>query len=781
MSDTIRISGGTINGDVLNFGERTYYQGGEIKGDIRGGRNTNYLFITSGTDGLKARNVYGFSNISFNLPSSVTDGYTALNLTGTAQTNLDNTRIYAQLKDATGLTKDSKIHLIKTAGSIINFDETKTNAVLTNVNIANLVNIAGKIVLSDEKTLDLTFIGNPIPSGWSYTDQIYNIISKTEFTRNTTDGIKTFNIVSNFDNGEMTEQSNNTINMNFGDVSTNARIYGGFGDNDSTNNTINISVNSFSGNNIYGGYSTNGNATNNTINFIKGDLKVAVSLYGGFSGDSSKDMLSGNTLNIGTASTPTAMNLRARHIENFETINFYLPSSVTNDSVALNLYDSGETDLSKSTINAYLQNASNLTADSKIHLIQTAGTLNVKDEYKTADGVEQAGVKNINIANLVNVKGYIKLSDEKNLDLVFKGDEDTSGSGSGGSTGGGSTGGGSTGGGSTGGGSGTGGGSTGGSSTGSNTGGRTSISANENSKTLLETKLSQSIAINESGNLFLSNLNNIVSTTLDNTNTSDTVVFAYANGSDKRYKTGSHVDQKGFNVNVGIASTDRLQSGDFTTGAFIEYGKGEYESKLDNGLLGKGDTELIGGGVFAKYQNLSNYYIDGSFRVGSVKTEYEKSLYDEFDISSTYYGAHIGVGKIFDLTDSNNLDIYSRFIYSYTEGSELNIKGVDVSLDSVTSKRAQIGLRDTIRFNDTNSFYVGAAYQYEFDAKSSGELSLPTFGFASIASPSLKGSTGIGEIGYTYETNSFKFDISAKGYVGKEEGYSGNMGVSFKF
>ncbi|MDA3053703.1 hypothetical protein, partial [Campylobacter sp. JMF_03 NE3] len=397
MSDTIRISGGTINGDVLNFGERTYYQGGEIKGDIRGGRNTNYLFITSGTDGLKARNVYGFSNISFNLPSSVTDGYTALNLTGTAQTNLDNTRIYAQLKDATGLTKDSKIHLIKTAGSIINFDETKTNAVLTNVNIANLVNIAGKIVLSDEKTLDLTFIGNPIPSGWSYTDQIYNIISKTEFTRNTTDGIKTFNIVSNFDNGEMTEQSNNTINMNFGDVSTNARIYGGFGDNDSTNNTINISVNSFSGNNIYGGYSTNGNATNNTINFIKGDLKVAVSLYGGFSGDSSKDMLSGNTLNIGTASTPTAMNLRARHIENFETINFYLPSSVTNDSVALNLYDSGETDLSKSTINAYLQNASNLTADSKIHLIQTAGTLNVKDEYKTADGVEQAGVKNINI------------------------------------------------------------------------------------------------------------------------------------------------------------------------------------------------------------------------------------------------------------------------------------------------------------------------------------------------------------------------------------------------
>ncbi|MBP3207543.1 MAG: hypothetical protein J6M21_04675, partial [Campylobacter sp.] len=52
---------------------------------------------------------------------------------------------------------------------------------------------------------------------------------------------------------------------------------------------------------------------------------------------------------------------------------------------------------------------------------------------------------------------------------------------------------------------------------------------------------------------------------------------------------------------------------------------------------------------------------------------------------------------------------------------------------------------------------------------------------ANIASPSLKGSTGIGEIGYTYETNSIKFDIGAKGYVGKERGYSGNLGVTFKF
>ncbi|MBQ3674176.1 MAG: hypothetical protein II923_01055, partial [Campylobacter sp.] len=65
--------------------------------------------------------------------------------------------------------------------------------------------------------------------------------------------------------------------------------------------------------------------------------------------------------------------------------------------------------------------------------------------------------------------------------------------------------------------------------------------------------------------------------------------------------------------------------------------------------------------------------------------------------------------------------------------------------------------------------------------ESKGNLTLPTFGTAEIAAPKLKGSTGIGELGYTYETNSFKFDIGAKGYTGKEKGYSGNLGVTFKF
>ncbi|MBQ9876660.1 MAG: hypothetical protein IJM31_06235, partial [Campylobacter sp.] len=71
---------------------------------------------------------------------------------------------------------------------------------------------------------------------------------------------------------------------------------------------------------------------------------------------------------------------------------------------------------------------------------------------------------------------------------------------------------------------------------------------------------------------------------------------------------------------------------------------------------------------------------------------------------------------------------------------------------------------------------------YEFDGEAKGTLIVPAINaVADIASPKLKGSTGIGEIGYVYENSSIKFEACAKGYVGKEKGYSGNLGVTIKF
>ena len=53
---------------------------------------------------------------------------------------------------------------------------------------------------------------------------------------------------------------------------------------------------------------------------------------------------------------------------------------------------------------------------------------------------------------------------------------------------------------------------------------------------------------------------------------------------------------------------------------------------------------------------------------------------------------------------------------------------------------------------------------------------------AEMKQPSLRGSTGIGEIGYQYKKDeTLKFDIGAKGYIGKQEGISAQAAISIAF
>ncbi|WBR53164.1 autotransporter outer membrane beta-barrel domain-containing protein [Campylobacter sp. CN_NE2] len=573
----------------------------------------------------------------------------------------------------------------------------------------------------------------------------------------------------------------------------------------------------------------------------------------------SGDIWADNVVNFGDSSNAMSLGSITANDISAQEINFYLPSSASNGQVALSLTGTGTTDLTNTKVNAYLSNATGITSkDDKIHLIQTAGSIT---GFTEANGkahltnVNIAGL--INITGKIALDSTAKnldISFDGDPDTggsgsgggsgtggsgtggsgtggsgtggsgtggsgTGTGGSGTGGSGTGGSgtggsgTGGSGTGGSGTGGSGTGGsgtgGSGTGGSGTGGSGTGtggsgtggSGTGGGSGIgnitANNAGAKTLLETKLSQSTAVNEGANLLVSNLGNIANSannansalsangansTNSNLDLGKAVTFAFVSGYDKEDTTGSHIDIKGFNANAGVAGNDYFNSGNLTTGLFVEYGKGEYDSFLDDGTTGSGKTEFIGGGAFARFTTLNNFYTEISGRVGKAKTSYETTAaYKEFDISNTYYGAHLGLGKIFNLTNSNELDIFARGIWAKTAGNDIVLNGIQTHFDSVTSLRTQVGFKDNIKFSDTSKLYVGASYQYEFDGESKGTLSLPTFGSADIASPKLKGSTGIGEIGYVYENSSIKFEAGAKGYVGKEKGYSGNLGVTFKF
>ena len=111
--------------------------------------------------------------------------------------------------------------------------------------------------------------------------------------------------------------------------------------------------------------------------------------------------------------------LKAENIANFENINFYLPSTVKDGDTALELTSKEQTDLTKSTVSAYLENATGLTVESKINLIKTAGTLTNPKATNTSN------VK-VDIAGLIDVVGDIAVdASKKLLQLGFDGDKES--------------------------------------------------------------------------------------------------------------------------------------------------------------------------------------------------------------------------------------------------------------------------------------------------------------------------------------------------------------------
>jgi outer membrane autotransporter protein len=81
--------------------------------------------------------------------------------------------------------------------------------------------------------------------------------------------------------------------------------------------------------------------------------------------------------------------------------------------------------------------------------------------------------------------------------------------------------------------------------------------------------------------------------------------------------------------------------------------------------------------------------------------------------------------------------------------------------------------------NEYISPYIGAYWEHEFDGKQRA-----TVNGVGIGSPSLKGDTGMGELGLTLkpsQTPLLSFDLGVQGYVGKREGLTGTLRAKWEF
>lgn len=199
--------------------------------------------------------------------------------------------------------------------------------------------------------------------------------------------------------------------------------------------------------------------------------------------------------------------------------------------------------------------------------------------------------------------------------------------------------------------------------------------------------------------------------------------FAAVHGNRSKYDVNSDIKINGWSTIVGVGAENEHNGGDFSWGVFYENGSGNYRTYNDfNNEFFRGDGSLVynGGGIAARYENSHGVYTEGSLRAGMLKSEMTDALSDGenkygYESETAYYGAHIGVGKIFSLGDDSDLDVYGKFFHTYTEGDSFNVADDEFEFDSINSDRLRIGARVTSNKENKFSTYCGLAYEYEFN------------------------------------------------------------------
>jgi outer membrane autotransporter protein len=270
--------------------------------------------------------------------------------------------------------------------------------------------------------------------------------------------------------------------------------------------------------------------------------------------------------------------------------------------------------------------------------------------------------------------------------------------------------------------------------------------------------------------------------------------FGAISGGWSRYNTGSHVDVSGLSLMTGLSFGADLAPGRLTLGAFFEYGNGSYDTYNSFGNVdshGNGNMYHLGGGILGRMDFLDtgpgNFYTEASFRAGGLHNDYKggdlrdslgrEAKYDSF---SPYYGIHLGAGYIWKFTEKASLDLYGKYFWTRQQGNSVTLStGDPIKFKDVDSHRLRLGGRFAYAINDYVAPYIGAAWEYEMD----GRARASTYGY-NIDTPTLFGSTGIGELGMSLKPSKdlpLSFDLGVQGYVGKREGVTGSLQVRFEF
>ena len=502
---------------------------------------------------------------------------------------------------------------------------------------------------------------------------------------------------------------------------------------------------------VFGGYSNTENNTtdvkNNTVNIL-----TAITLQNLKGGENKSYWagMNGNTLNIAAAG------VQATYFGAFENINFLIPQNIGTNDVMLTI-NGDATNLGGVNIGVGMQQGASMTVGDSVNLMKNNSGINNAPTTATPVLTTKAPV------SLITDKQYnfsLSTIDDDKM-LVAKLDSITEAPAQG-------------------------------ESGGENEGDNGALSAemvasSQRLKSLVETQAAVATVLNSGSDMLAdAGFEQAGAAAVAADSAGKFAPFAAMGGSSLRAESGSHVDTKGFGLNVGFAKEVRRGKSTYLFGPVVEYGRGSYDSYQDNGIKADGSSSYWGVGLLGRQTNDDGVYYEGSLRLGKVKADYSGNLVDrtaEYDSSSKYWAGHLGLGRVYKLKGSNSLDGYVKCFFSHQDGDTVTVNlnnGTtdEISFSSTDSQRFRIGARLSHQVNPESSVYGGLAYQYE----TQGESRATYHGF-DTAAPSVKGGSVMMELGWkTKPGNSPVYlDLGLTGWAGKQRGISGKMGFNWTF
>ena len=742
ISGTAEIKEGVFGGTVDSGGDpadlidnSVMISGGSIRGEVYGaytegdGAVTNNSVTISGSAAEVDREVFG----AYTEGSGIV-AYNSVTLTD----GLINREVYGGASTKNGIAEYNSVTV---SGGTINMSATGGVSV-NNVARYNNITVTGGTIKGfiAGGMSGINAIENKVMiSGGNIGGDVYGADSKAESSATGNEviisGTPTFesaygtNIygASTFD-GEIT---GNKVTISgrpvfkFDDPDKNIKIYGGYVDRDGnvTGNSVEINgdMNFTESLEIYGGYGGTGAVTGNSVTISGRPTFAADSvIYGGYSASGGE--VSGNILNI------KSTDITVSNIKNFDVYNFYLPDTVQAGDVLLTVTGGSsneQTDLKGSSVDVGITgSAPALKSGDNVTLLHNANGI-------LADGTTVYGKMTQGVSLEYDFTTVLENGDSLVTTIIKSGISD-------------------------------------------------------DTKSLVETQAAAVGFINSGADLLVSSGITSMSKV---TSAEDNAIFGAMSGGSMRYDTGSHADVKGYNFALGMGKAVANNAGRLTFGPFVEYGYGDYTSYLDNGVRGDGKTKYYGVGVLARQDDKSGVYYEGSLRYGRMDADYASNdlgtagVHSSYDSSSAYYGAHLGIGKVTGLNDTTKADVYAKLLYTHQNGDSVTLQGEGngevYDFDAVDSTRARVGARVSKAYSERGTGYVGLAYEYEFD----GEARATVKGFSTPA-PSIKGSSGLVELGYILQpqgVNDPTINIGLQGWGGKKQGFTGNVDFVWTF